>query len=50
MPSGAIVLAHNSVNLADQLGVYLDFVRDPNYFASSLNVIVDIEGLEVSIK
>jgi predicted O-methyltransferase YrrM len=50
MPPGAVVLAHNSANLATHLAHYLDFVRDPSHFRSSVNTIFDIEGLEVSIK
>ncbi len=50
MPPGAVVLAHNSANNATRLAHYLSFVRDSNYFRSSVNVIFDIEGLEVSVK
>ncbi len=50
LPEGAIVLAHNSVNLADSLRHYLDFVRDPRNMAASVNCAVDGEGLEVSRK
>ena len=50
MPSGGVVLAHNSVNAAEQLKSYLEFVRDPANFSASVNVIFDIEGLEVSVK
>jgi len=50
MPPGSVVLAHNSVNLAERLKHYLEFVRDPAYFRASVNVIFDIEGLEVSVK
>ncbi|MFN3682685.1 MAG: class I SAM-dependent methyltransferase [Fimbriimonadaceae bacterium] len=50
LPEGAIVLAHNSVNLADSLCHYLDFVRDPRNMAASVNCAVDGEGLEVSRK
>ena len=50
MPSGAVVLAHNSLNAATRLKHYLAFVRDPASFAASVNVIFDIEGLEVSVK
>lgn len=50
MPKGAIVLAHNSVNAAERLARYLGHVRDPANFASSVNVIFDREGLEVSVK
>ena len=50
MPSGGIVLAHNSVNSAEKLKPYSAFVRDPSHFRSSVNVIFDKEGLEVSVK
>jgi len=50
MPPGSIVLAHNSVNLAERLKYYLEFVRDSANFRASVNVIFDIEGLEVSVK
>lgn len=50
MPKGAIVLAHNSVNCAPRLAGYLDHVRNSGKFASSINVIFDCEGLEVSVK
>ncbi len=50
MPAGALVLAHNSANLAQPLADYLDYVRDPARFRASVNVIFDIEGLEVSAK
>lgn len=50
MPAGARVLAHNSVNCAEQLSEYLDYVRDPANMRASVNVIVDGEGLEVSMK
>lgn len=50
MPPGSFVLAHNSVNMAGQLRDYLDFVRDPAHFKASANIILDPEGLEVSMK
>ena len=50
MPKGAVVLAHNSVNASGKLNYYLEHVRDPNRFRSSVNVIFDPEGLEVSVK
>jgi predicted O-methyltransferase YrrM len=50
IPPGGIVLAHNSVNCAERLQHYLAFVRDPAHMRSSVNVILDREGLEVSIK
>ena len=49
MPKGSIVLAHNSVNCEERLKYYLDFVRDPNNMGASVNIILDIEGLEVSV-
>jgi len=50
MPPGSVVMAHNSVNAAERLKPYLEFVRDPAHFKVSLNVIFDREGLEVSVK
>lgn len=50
MPEGGIVLAHNSVNSAEPLRFYLEFVRDPARFRASVNVILDPEGLEVSVR
>lgn len=50
LPSGAIVLAHNSVNCAERLQQYLAFVRDPEHMRESVNVIIDPEGVEVSVK
>ncbi len=50
MPEGSVVLAHNSVNSAESLRFYLEFVRDPAHFHASVNVILDTEGLEVSVK
>ncbi len=50
MPTGSVVLAHNSVNMAERLRYYLEFVRDPSNFRASVNVVFDIEGLEVSVK
>ncbi len=50
LPPGALVLAHNSVNGADRLQRYFAFVRDKASFRESVNVILDGEGLEVSVK
>ena len=50
MPPGAVVCAHNSVNYAPRLRHYLDFVRDPAHMRGSVNVVLDIEGLEVSLR
>jgi len=50
VPPGGIVLAHNSVNAAGRLRHYLEFVRDTAHFAASVNVILDPEGLEVSVR
>ncbi len=47
---GSIVIAHNSVNCADDLADYLAFVRDPANMRASVNMIVDPEGIEVSIR
>ncbi len=50
LPDGAIVLAHNSENCAHRLAHYLDFVRSSGNCRSSINVVFDREGLEVSLK
>jgi len=50
MPAGAIVLAHNSVNSAAELGEYLAFIRDSGNFRASVNVIIDGEGLEAPVR
>lgn len=50
LPTGRLVLAHNSVNAADTYRRYLQFVRDPCNFRQSVNMIVDGEGLEVSVR
>lgn len=50
IPAGGVVLAHNSVNCAEKLKFYLEHVRDSRNMRASVNVIVDGEGLEVSLK
>ena len=50
MPAGSVVCAHNSINCADRLRHYLAFVRDTDYMRASVNVMLDPEGLEVSVK
>jgi predicted O-methyltransferase YrrM len=50
LPPGAVVLAHNSVNCAERLRDYLAFVRDPRRCRASVNVVIDPEGLEVSVR
>jgi predicted O-methyltransferase YrrM len=47
---GGVVLAHNSVNCAERLVPYLEWVRDRANMRVSVNVILDGEGLEVSAK
>jgi predicted O-methyltransferase YrrM len=47
---GSLVLAHNSVNDARGLADYLQYVRDPARFRASINMIVDDQGLEVSMR
>lgn len=49
MHPGSIVLAHNSVNSAERLRHYLEFVRDEANCKASVNVIFDVEGLEVTV-
>jgi predicted O-methyltransferase YrrM len=48
LASGALILAHNSVNCASSMSVYLDRVRNPANCPASCNVIIDDQGLEVS--
>ena len=50
IPPGGIVLAHNSFNCAERLTHYLAFVRDPANCTASVNVVLDPEGLEVSVR
>ncbi len=50
MASGAVVLAPNSFNEADKLADYLACGRDPANYAASGNVLIDPEGLEVSVR
>lgn len=45
----SLVLAHNSVNSARELSDYLATVRDPARFRASMNMVVDDQGLEVSL-
>lgn len=47
---GSIVIAHNSVNSAADLSDYLTFVRDPARFSESVNVVLDDQGLEISLR
>ncbi|HJP32409.1 MAG TPA: class I SAM-dependent methyltransferase [Candidatus Latescibacteria bacterium] len=47
---GGLVLAHNSVNAAPALADYLAYVRDPANFRESVNMVVDDQGLEVSVR
>jgi predicted O-methyltransferase YrrM len=46
---GTLVLAHNSVNSAHTMCDYLATVRNPAHFRQSVNMIVDDQGLEVSL-
>ncbi|MFB3879873.1 MAG: O-methyltransferase [Armatimonadota bacterium] len=50
MRPGAIVLAHNSENGGAPVQPYLEWVRDPAHCRASVNVVVDIEGLEVTAR
>ena len=47
--AGSLVLAHNSVNQESELADYLAFVRDPRNSVESVNMIVDDQGLEVTL-
>jgi predicted O-methyltransferase YrrM len=46
---GSLVLAHNAGNAADQMTDYLARARDPKRFRASRLMLVDGEGLEVSL-
>ena len=46
---GSLVLAHNSVNSANDLTDYFARVHDGTDFRESVNVVVDTQGLEVSV-
>lgn len=50
LPPGGVVLAHNSFNASTRLKQYLDFVRDAAHFRASVNVVIDGEGVEVSVR
>jgi predicted O-methyltransferase YrrM len=50
LPPGTVVIAHNSVNNAQSLSHYLAFVRDGARMRASLNVVVDGEGVEISVR
>ena len=47
---GSLVLAHNSVNSSGDLADYFAFVRDPANFRESVSVVIDDQGLEVSVR
>jgi len=47
---GSLVLAHNSVNSARQLSEYLAYVRSAGGFRKSVNVVLDDQGLEVTLR
>ncbi len=47
---GSLVLAHNSQNAAAELADYLAYVRDPAHMRASANLVVDDQGLEVSLR
>jgi predicted O-methyltransferase YrrM len=47
---GSLVLAHNSVNSADDLADYFAFVRDAANIRESVSVVIDDQGLEVSVR
>jgi predicted O-methyltransferase YrrM len=47
---GSLVLAHNSVNAAEQMADYLAYVRSPAHFRESVNMVIDDQGLEVSLR
>jgi predicted O-methyltransferase YrrM len=48
LSAGALLLAHNSMNGGAPIQRYLEYVRNPANIPASVNVVLDIEGLEVS--
>jgi predicted O-methyltransferase YrrM len=50
MAKGSLLLAHNSVNAAESMKHYLAFVRNEANCRASVNMYMDGEGLEVSVK
>ena len=50
LPEGALILAHNSVNSVREMRDYLAFVRDARNCRASVNVVLDPEGLEVTVR
>lgn len=48
LPKGALVVAHNSMNAANYLSDYLEFVRSDRFQVSS-NLAIDDSGLEVTL-
>jgi predicted O-methyltransferase YrrM len=46
---GSLVLAHNSVNMIKELTPYLEFVRDSKHSKESVNMLIDDQGLEVTL-
>lgn len=50
LPKGALIMCHDSATYTEKLEPYLDFVRDPANCSISFNVMLDKEGLEVSVK
>ena len=47
---GSVILAHNSINCAPALADYLACVRNPANFPASVNIGIDGEGLEVTVR
>ena len=46
---GSLVVAHNSINMESQLSSYLRFVRNSSHCVESVNVMIDDQGLEVTL-
>ena len=46
---GSLIVAHNSINLAHNIGDFLEYVRDPVNTVESMNMFVDDQGIEVSL-
>ena len=47
---GSLVVTHNSVNSGSELTDFFSVVRDESKFRQSVNVFIDDQGIEVSVK
>jgi hypothetical protein len=48
--ANSLIHAHNSVNFASSLASYLDLVRKPSRSIESVNVFIDDQGPETTLR